>query len=122
MVSILEVSSAVYPHIIAYPAVFVYQCILDVTAMTDTEVRESMFPGVRDLADSFIIIITHHIAVHYRGTITDAASHANHAVLNTRGVDDTAVGNNRFLKCCSAYFRRRQHTRSREYCFLVIKK
>src|SRR5215467_10251343 len=103
MIGILEVVTAVDPHIIPDPAVLVHDRISDITAMANANGWQSMRPRLIDLFDRLVEIHPHQVAADDRRTRTDAGADPDNAVLDPRGVDNTSFGDDRFLQGRTAY-------------------
>src|SRR6185312_3207782 len=109
MVGVLEVVTPVDADIIADPAVLVDDGIADIAAMSDAYGRQAMLPGQLDLLDGLVIVYPHEIAADDGRPGTDTGADADDAVLDPRGIDDTALGDDRLFQRRAADLGRGQH-------------
>src|SRR2546421_11020018 len=101
--------SSVDPHIIAYPAVFVHDCIFDITTVTNAYCWQSMASCMINLIQRFEIIVTHQVTAYDGGAISNSCADTNYTMLNPGCIDDAAFRDNGLFQCSLADLCGRQH-------------
>src|SRR5687768_13187697 len=101
MIGICKMSASIDTHIIAYTAILINKCILNIAPMTNTYAWQAMGARMFNLNKCFEIIITHYIAVHDGSSMTNSGTDPDNAVLNTRCIDDASFCDDGFLQGCS---------------------
>src|ERR1700730_15802785 len=100
---------AVDTDIVSYASIFVHDCILDITTMTNAHSWQSMASCMIDFFEGFIIIITHQVAADNGSAIANPGADTDYTVFNPGSIYDASFGDDGFLQCSATDLCRREH-------------
>src|ERR1700754_4155350 len=120
MIRILQMIASIDTHIIPDAAILIDDGIAYITSFANTQLGQPTRYGMVHFLDGLEIIGSHYIAAYDGGTMPNAAADADHAVLDTAGIDDAAFGNDRFFQRSAADLGGRQHACAGIYGIPVI--
>src|SRR5690349_13348335 len=101
--------AAIDAHIVTNAAVLINNGITNITTFANTQFWQASFYRVLHFFNGLKIIGAHNVTAYHRSTMANTAANTYYTVLNAAGINNTAFGNDRFLKCSAAYFGRWQH-------------